>query len=69
MASSQDSEERAAQRIALAQLIHGCEDAVTNLLETVSESGEQSSETRRAREILAEMLSSWRQTLSALARE
>ena len=61
-----DVEERAAQRIALAHLVRGCEDAVSELLRAISEDGEQSDATRRAREILADMLSSWRQTLTAL---
>jgi hypothetical protein len=61
-----DVEERAAQRIALAHLVRGCEDAVSELLRAISEDGEQSEATRRAREILADMLSSWRQTLTAL---
>jgi hypothetical protein len=61
-----DLEERAAQRIALAHLVRGCEGAVSELLRAISEEGEQSAATRRAREILADMLSSWRQTLTAL---
>ena len=61
-----DEEEREAQRIALAHLIRGCDDAVSELLQVISENGDQSEATKRAREILAEMLSSWRQTLSAL---
>ena len=61
-----DEEEREAQRIALAHLIRGCDDAVSELIRAVSENGDQPEATKRAREILAEMLSSWRQTLSAL---
>lgn len=59
-------EEREAQRIALTHLVKGCEDAVSQMLRAISEEGEQSPATKRAREILAEMLSSWRQTLAAL---
>jgi len=64
-----DLDERSAQRIALTHLVRGCEDAVSDLLRAISEEGEQSTATRRAREILAEMLSSWRQSLTALGGE
>lgn len=62
-----DEEERAAQRIALTHLVTGCEGAVSELLRTIRERDDRSPATRRAREILAEMLSSWRRTLAALA--
>ena len=66
MVASSDDEERQAQRIALAYLVRGCDDAVSELLRSVSEADEQSAATKRAREILAGMLTSWRQALSAL---
>lgn len=66
MANLVDEEEREAQRIALAHLIRGCDDAVSGLIQKGK--GQQLQSTKRAREILAEMLSSWRQTLTALAR-
>ena len=66
MVAPVDGEEREAQRIALAHLIRGCDDAVSELIRAASKDDDQSPATRRAREILAEMLSSWRQTLSAL---
>ena len=62
-----DDQERQAQRIALTHLVRGCEEAVSELLVTVKQAGEQSAPTKRAREILAEMLSTWRQALGALS--
>ncbi len=63
-----DDDERQAQHIALTHLVRGCDYAVSGLLEEVNETGEQSPATRRAREILEQMVSSWRQTLGALRR-
>lgn len=67
MANLVNEEEREAQRIALAHLIRGCDDAVSELIRGNGKR-EQLQTTKRAREILAEMLSSWRQTLTALGR-
>jgi hypothetical protein len=61
-----DDNERQAQRIACAQLIRGCESAVSDLLVAMDEADAGSPAMRRAREILAGMLSSWQETLRAL---
>jgi hypothetical protein len=62
-----NEEEREAQRLALQHLIKGCDDAVSGLIR--GGKGQQPQSAKRAREILAEMLSSWRQTLTALGRD
>ena len=66
MSDLSDEDERQAQRIACTHLIRGCEGAVSELLHAVSEADERSPATKRAREILVRVLSSWRDTLQAL---
>jgi hypothetical protein len=67
-AMADELNERDAQRLALTHLIKGCDDAVSTFLERLSEDGELSPVTTRAREILAELLASWRQALTTLER-
>jgi hypothetical protein len=61
-----EGEERQAQRLACTRLVSGCEGAVSDLLVTISEEAEPSLVTTRARELLAQVLSSWRDTLTTL---
>jgi hypothetical protein len=66
MTSLSDDNERQAQHIACTHLIRGCESAVSDLLLAMGEADAGSPAMRRAREILAGMLSSWHETLRAL---
>lgn len=59
-------QERQAQRMACTRLVSGCEGAVSELLVSISEDTEPSPVTTRARELLAQVLSSWRDTLKTL---
>jgi len=61
-----DIEERQARRIACARLVQGCEGAVSELLLTIDKVEEPPPVTKRARELLAQVLCSWRETLQAL---
>lgn len=59
-----DDEEQQAQHIACSHLVRGCEAAVSELLAGASEGPSPAKE--RAEEILAQVLSSWRDTRTAL---
>jgi hypothetical protein len=60
-----EREERQAQQMACARLVRGCEGAVSELLVAISQDA-PSPVTTRARELLAQVLSSWRDTSKAL---
>ena len=59
-------EEQQAQRIACVHLIKGCETAVSELQDMAREAEEQSPPSVRAGDILAQVLSSWRDALQIL---
>ena len=61
-----NNEEQQAQRIACSHLLRGCEGAVSELHAATSETGGQPRTRKRAQEILAQIQSSWRDTLNAL---
>ncbi len=61
-----DNEEQQAQRIACTQLVRGCEGAVSELLSATGEIERQRPTMKRARAILAQVVSSWRGALKAL---
>jgi len=61
-----DSEEQQAQSMACTHLVRGCEDAVSNLLLATGEAGEPSAISERAHDILADVLSSWREASEVL---
>ena len=61
-----DNEEQQAQHIACSHLVRGCESAVSELLAATGASEGPSPAKRRAGEILAQVLSSWRDTRNAL---
>lgn len=60
-----NNEEQRAQHIACSHLVQVCEGAVSELHASASETGGQSRTRTRAQEILAQVLSSWRDTLTA----
>ncbi len=61
-----DNEEQRAQRIACTHLVRGCEDAASDLVSATDEAGEGSAITKRAHDILAQVLHSWREALEVL---
>ena len=61
-----NNEEQQAQDIACSHLVRGCEGAVSELLAATSASEGPSPAKKRAGEILAQVLSSWRDTRTAL---
>ena len=61
-----NNEEQQAQRIACSHLLRGCEGAVSELHAATGETAGQPRTKKRAQEILAQVLSSWRDTLKAL---
>ena len=61
------NEEQQAQHIACGHLVRGCEGAVFELQHVAVETGGQSPAMARAGDILAEVLSSWRDALKVLA--
>ena len=61
-----DNEEQRAQSMACTHLVRGCEDAVSDLVLATGEADEPSAITQRAHDILAEVLSSWREASEAL---
>ena len=61
-----NNEEQQAQRIACSHLLRGCEGAVSELHAATNETGGQPRTRKRAQEILAQVQSSWRDTLDAL---
>lgn len=62
-----NSEERHAQDIACSHLIKGCEGAISELEAAAGETSGLPRTKKRAQEILAHVLSSWRQARSGLA--
>lgn len=64
-----NNEEQQAQHIACSHLVRGCEGAVSELQHVTGEAGGQSPTTVRAGDILAQVLSSWRDTLKVLTAE
>ena len=61
-----NNEEQQAQDIACSHLVRGCEGAVSELHAATGETGGQPRTKKRAQEILAQVQSSWRDTLKAL---
>ena len=61
------NEEQQAQHIACGHLVRGCEGAVSELQHVAVETGGRSPAMARAGDILAEVLSSWRDALKVLA--
>jgi hypothetical protein len=61
-----NNEEQQAQHIACSHLVRGCEGAVSELLAPAGASEGPSPAKKRAGEILAQVLSSWRDTRTAL---
>ena len=61
-----NNEEQHAQHIACGHLVRGCEGAVSDLVLATGEAGEPPAIRERAHDILAEVLSSWRETSEAL---
>lgn len=61
-----NNEEQQAHHIACSHLVKGCEGAASELHAASGETGGQSRTRKRAQEILAQVLSSWRDTLKAL---
>ena len=61
-----DNEEQQAQSMACTHLVRGCEDAVSDLVLATGEADEPSAIRERAHDILAEVLSSWREASEAL---
>ena len=61
-----DNEEQRAQGMACTHLVRGCEDAVSDLVLATGEADEPSAIRERAHDILAEVLSSWREASEAL---
>jgi len=61
-----NNEEQQAQHIAYGHLVKGCQDAVSELHAATGEADGQPRTKRRAQEILAQVLSSWRDSLKAL---
>ena len=66
MAPLSDEEERKAQRIFCSHMVRACATATTELQWTISEAERKEPTMKRAQEILAGELSSWRETLSGL---
>ena len=61
-----DNEEQQAQSMACTHLVRGCEDAVSDLVLATGAADEPSAITERAHDILAQVLSSWREASEAL---
>lgn len=61
-----DKEEQRAQSMACTHLVRGCEDAVSDLVLATGEGGEPPAIRERAHDILADVLSSWREVSEAL---
>ena len=61
-----NNEEQQAQQIACSHMVRGCEGAVSELHAATGETGGQPRTRKRAQEIVAQVLSSWRDTLKAL---
>jgi len=62
-----DKEEQHAQQIACGHLIRGCEGAITELRATGGETSGLPRTNQRAQEILAHVLSTWRDAMSDVA--
>lgn len=61
-----DNEEQQAQSMACTHLVRGCEGAVSDLVLATSEAGEPSAIVARAHDVLAEVLTSWREASEAV---
>ena len=61
-----EEEEQRAQHIACSHLVRGCESAASELHSATGETAGQPRTRKRAQEILAEVLSSWRHALSVV---
>jgi hypothetical protein len=62
-----NNEEQHAQHIACGHLVRGCETAILELQAAPGETGARPQTKQRAEEILAQVLSSWRYTMSVVA--
>jgi hypothetical protein len=62
-----NNEEQHAQHIACGHLVRGCEGAISELQAAPAETNGRSRTRKRAQEILAQVLSSWRHTMSVVA--
>lgn len=61
-----DNQEQQAQRMACTHLVHGCENAISNLALATDEAANPSMIGLRAQDILAEVLASWRDVAEAM---
>jgi hypothetical protein len=61
-----NNEEQHAQRIACGHLVRGCEGAISELQAAPGETNGRPRTTKRAQEILAQVLSSWRHAMGVV---